>query len=279
MQDSRLVTQPSSLTDSPRADAVLDLQDVSFRRGERMILSDISFTVRPGEHWALLGANGAGKSTILGFAGARTFPSSGNVDILGSRMGRVELAALRKRIGHVNPRLKVLSDPTSVALVLAGLAGAVEVPPRFVPTDEQSERARELLTRVGLGHRLDGRWSTMSQGERGRALIARALMVDPELLLLDEPTTGLDIAAREALLETVDGLRNARPTLGSVLVTHHLEELPESTTHALIIKDGVIVARGPVGEAVTSETITEAFDYPIRVTHHEGRWGARAGRR
>lgn len=244
-----------------------------------MILEDISFTVRAGEHWALLGPNGAGKSTILGFVGARTFPSSGTVDVLGERLGQVELAALRKRIGHVNPRHPVLSDPVAKDLVLAGIAGSIELPPRFDPTEAQLARAEELLSRVGLADRLSAKWSTMSQGERGRALIARALIVEPELLLLDEPTTGLDIAAREQLLETVDELRRAHPRLGSVLVTHHLEELPESTTHALIIKGGKIIASGPVEESVTSETISDAFSYPIRVTHHEGRWGARAERR
>lgn len=259
--------------------AVLDLHDVSFRRGERLILEGIDLTVRPGEHWALLGPNGAGKSTILGFCGARTFPSTGTVDVLGRRLGRVELAALRREIGHVNPRHPLLSDIHATDLVLTGLTGSIELPPRFEAAPEQLAHARVLLTKVGLGERLDAAWSTLSQGERGRALIARALMGHPRLLLLDEPTTGLDIAAREQLLETVDELRAHTPELASVLVTHHLEEMPGSTTHALVIAHGRIVAAGPAEESVTTETISEAFEHPIKVGRDEGRWWARALRR
>lgn len=258
---------------------MLRLDGVAFRRQQREILTDIHLTVRPGEHWALLGPNGAGKSTILGFCGARTFPSEGTVDVLGERLGHVELAALRKRIGHVNPRHPLLSDIHATDLVLTGITGSIELPPRFTATADQVAHAHQLLRDVRLGERLDAAWSTMSQGERGRALIARSLIIHPELLLLDEPTTGLDIAARELLLETVDALREATPSLASVLVTHHLEEMPETTTHALIIKHGRIVASGPVEEAVTTETISAAFDHPIRVTRDDGRWNARADRR
>lgn len=271
------MSAPTSTPSHPAS--VLELRDVGFRRGERTILEQIDLTVRPGEHWALLGPNGAGKSTILGFCGARTFPSSGSVDVLGERLGHVELAALRRRIGHVNPRHPLLSDIHATELVLTGITGSIEVPPRWAPTEDQVQEAHSLLDGVGLGERHDAKWSTMSQGERGRALIARALIVHPELLLLDEPTTGLDIAAREQLLETVDALRVADPALASVLVTHHLEEMPASTTHAMLIKHGRVVASGPVSESVTTETISEAFDHPIRVTRDEGRWNARADRR
>jgi len=138
--------------------------------------------------------------------------------------------------------------------------------------------ARELIHSVGLDERRDTRWPTLSQGERGRALIARALISDPRLLLLDEPTTGLDVAAREQLLETIDGLSHSVPELASVLVTHHLEELPETTTHALLISHGRTVAIGGIDETITTDTVTRAFEHPIRVEKADGRWSARAVR-
>ncbi|GAA0421753.1 ATP-binding cassette domain-containing protein [Leifsonia naganoensis] len=263
---------------TPAAPAVLELREVTFRRDGTHILDGIDLTVRAGEHWALLGPNGAGKSTVLGFCGALTFPTSGTVDVLGRRLGRVELQELRRHIGHVNPRHPVRSPLTVTEVVLTGLTGSLEPPMRWEATVEQIARAHELLHSVGLDSRRDARWPTLSQGERGRTLIARALIADPQLLLLDEPTTGLDVAAREQLLETIDGLAHTAPDLASVLVTHHLEELPETTTHALLISHGRIVATGPIEQAVTTETVTRAFEHAIRVERADGRWSARAVR-
>ncbi|WP_348787002.1 ATP-binding cassette domain-containing protein [Leifsonia sp. NPDC080035] len=259
-------------------DTVLELRDVTFRRDGNQILDGIDLTVRAGEHWALLGPNGAGKSTVLGFCGALTFPTSGTVDVLGRRLGRVELQELRRHIGHVNPRHPVRSPLTVTEVVLTGITGTLERPMRWEPTSEQLARARELIHTVGLDERSQARWPTLSQGERGRSLIARALISEPRLLLLDEPTTGLDVAAREQLLETIDGLSHTAPDLASVLVTHHLEELPETTTHALLISHGRIVAVGPIAEAITTESVTRAFEHPIRVERADGRWSARAVR-
>jgi iron complex transport system ATP-binding protein len=259
-------------------ETVLELRDVTFRREGRHILEDIRFVVRTGEHWALLGPNGAGKSTVLGFCGAVAFPTSGTVDVLGRRLGRVELQELRRHIGHVNPRHPVRSPLTVTDVVLTGLTGSIEPPMRWEATAAELAHALELIGAIGLDDRRDARWPTLSQGERGRALIARALISEPRLLLLDEPTTGLDVAAREQLLETIDGLSVAVPDLASVLVTHHLEELPETTSHALLLSHGRIVASGPIEEAVTTETVTAAFEHPIRVERAEGRWSARAVR-
>ena len=258
---------------------VLRLDAVTFRRSGKEILHGIDLEVASGEHWALLGANGAGKSTILGFCGAQTHPTSGTVDVLGHRLGGVALQELRQHIGHVNPRHAIESAMTVTDVVLTGFTGTIEQMMRWEATAAQRERAAELVTLVGLGDKLGAVWPTMSQGERGRALIARALVADPALLLLDEPTTGLDVAAREQLLETIDDLCRTEQELASILVTHHLEELPESTTHAMVIKDGSVLASGPVADTVTSELISEAFDHPIDVTHTGGRWAARARRR
>ena len=258
---------------------VLRLDAVTFRRNGTQILHGIDLTVAASEHWALLGPNGAGKSTILGFCGAQTHPTSGTVDVLGRRLGRVDMQELRRHIGHVNPRHPVRSDITALEVVLTGFTGTIEPMMRWQPTDAERARAAELVDMVGLGARREVRWPTMSQGERGRSLIARALAASPALLLLDEPTTGLDVAAREQLLETIDDLSRSEPDVASVLVTHHLEELPESTTHAMVIADGRALAAGTVGDVLTSETISEAFRHPIDVTHHNGRWSARARRR
>ncbi|MGN6426732.1 MAG: ABC transporter ATP-binding protein [Leifsonia sp.] len=259
-------------------DTVLELRDVTFRRDGTRILDGIDLTVRAGEHWALLGPNGAGKSTVLGFCGALTFPTSGTVDVLGRRLGRVELQELRRHIGHVNPRHPVRSPLSVTDVVLTGITGTLERPMRWEPTAAELARARELIHTVGLDDHRESRWPTLSQGERGRSLIARALISDPRLLLLDEPTTGLDVAAREQLLETIDDLSHSAPELASVLVTHHLEELPETTTHALLISHGRIVAVGPIADAITTENVTRAFEHPIRVERADGRWSARAVR-
>lgn len=259
-------------------DTVLELRDVTFRRGGTEILAGVDLTVRAGDHWALLGPNGAGKSTLLGFCGALTFPTSGTVDVLGRRLGRVELQELRRHIGHVNPRHPLRSALSVTDVVLTGLTGTMERPLRWEPTVAELDRAAGLLHTVGLDARRDARWPTLSQGERGRTLIARALLAQPSLLLLDEPTTGLDVAAREQLLETIDGLSRTEPALASVLVTHHLEELPETTSHALLISRGRAVATGAIEEAVTTDTVTRAFEHPIRVERDGGRWSARAVR-
>lgn len=263
----------------PDPHAVLDLHDVTFRREGTEILHGIDLRVDPGERWALLGPNGAGKSTILGFCGAVEHPTSGTVDVLGRRIGRTELQALRREIGHVNPRHAVRSAITAREVVLTGITGTVERVMRWTPEPDQVERADEMLELVGLENRREVVWPTMSQGERGRALIARALVSDPRLLLLDEPTTGLDVAAREQFLETLDDLSEHHPELTTVLVTHHLEELPASTTHAVVIAHGSIVSAGTAAEVVTTEVISRAFEHPIEVTREGGRWGARARRR
>lgn len=256
--------------------SVLELDDVTFRRDGKQIIDGISLTVQAGEHWALLGPNGAGKSTLLGFCAAVTFPTTGTVRVLGRQMGRTDLTVLRRSIGHVNPRHRLQYPLTVREVVLTGITATIDTAARWTPSLEQVRRAEELIDTVGLSARVDAVWPTLSQGERGRALIARALISDPQLLLLDEPTTGLDVAAREQLLETLDTLDDTHPDMASILVTHHLEELPTSTTHALLIADGRAVASGPALDAVTTDHVTTAFAHPVTVGHQDGRWTARA---
>ena len=260
------------------AETVLDIADVTFRRGHTQILHGIDLRIDAGEHWVLIGPNGAGKSTLLSFASAQVFPTSGTVDILGSRMGRVELAALRRLIGHVNPRHPLRSNLSVREVVLTGLTGTVERPMRWEPAPEDVVKADAQIAEVGLTSRADAGWKVLSQGERGRALVARSLIADPQLLLFDEPTTGLDVAAREQLLETIDALSVRSPELSTLLVTHHLEEIPETTTHAALISDGRLTAAGPIAEVLTSEQVSAAFDHPIEVGFADRRWSARAVR-
>ena len=258
--------------------AVLELNNVSFRRNRKEILHDVSFTVRRGEQWVMLGPNGAGKSTILGFCGALTHPTTGTVDVLGHRLGRVELQALRRRIGHVNPRHPLQSALSVTDVVLTGITGTTERQMRWSPNTQEVTKAQHLIDVLGLSALAEDRWPTLSQGERGRTLIARALISDPELLLLDEPSTGLDVAAREQLLDTLSLLSSTHPELASVLVTHHLEELPVTTTHAVLISEGRVTAAGPAREVLTSAAVTATFNHPLEVEHTHGRWSARSAR-
>lgn len=269
---------PVSSTHPIDPTAVLELHQVDFRRGQVQILQQISVTVRPGEHWALLGPNGAGKSTILGMCGAQTHPSSGTVDVLGQRLGRVELAALRKQIGHVDPRHRLRSALTVREVLLTGLTGTIEPPMRWTPTVEDLALVAELAEQVGMAAKLDREWPLLSQGERGRTLIGRALACRPELLLLDEPTTGLDMASREQLLETIDDLSHSDPQLASVLVTHHVEELPESTTHAVLLAGGRTVGQGLIEQVLTTAAVSAAFGHPIQIGRVGRRWTAHAVR-
>ncbi|GAA4668026.1 ABC transporter ATP-binding protein [Gordonia humi] len=258
---------------------VLALDAVTFRRSGREILHGIDLTVRAGEHWALLGPNGAGKTTIVGFCAAQSHPTSGTVEVLGKRLGRVDMAELRRHIGHVNPRHPLRSPLSVLEVVLTGFTGTIDAAMRWEPTAGQVARARAAIAEVGLADRETFLWPNMSQGERGRALVARALAPEPDLLLLDEPTTGLDVAAREQLLETVDSLAHTSPEVASILVTHHLEELPETTSHAMVIAHGDVVAAGPVDDVITTDVISQAFEHPIAVDHEGRRWSARAIRR
>ena len=258
---------------------VLGARDVHVVRDGNPILQDVSLTVRAGEHWALLGANGAGKTTLLSLLGALVHPTHGTVEVLGRRLGTVDLRELRSYVGHVNPRHPLRSPLPVRDVVLTGLTNSVERPPRWAPTAEQELRADRLIRTLGLADRRAARWPTLSQGERGRTLIARALMPEPRLLLLDEPATGLDLPGREQLLDALDTLRREHPALATVLVTHHLEELPPGTTHALLLRAGRELARGPVDAVLTSDRIGTCFGLPLALERRDGRWSVRLCRR
>jgi iron complex transport system ATP-binding protein len=252
---------------------------VDLVRADRLLLDQVTMTIQAGEHWALLGPNGAGKSTLLQLMATLAYPTRGNVDVLGQRLGRVNVFALRPWIGHVSPHHRVDQDRSVRDVVLTGVTGTIQLVQRREVTAAELDRAAALIGLVGLGGRDDARWGVLSQGERGRTLIARALMAQPRLLLLDEPATGLDVAGREQLLGSLDELRRQLPDLATVLVTHHLEELPASTTHALLLRDGRVLAAGPVGQVLTTELASACFGHPVEVVQRAGRWAAVSGGR
>ena len=263
----------------PVVAATIDVSNVDFVRDKRYLLHDVTLTVLPGEHWVLIGPNGAGKTTLLKLLGAHAHPTHGTVRVLGHQLGKVDMRELRRSIGHVDPR-HPLEWPLSVhQVVLTGATNTIALQQRWTPTPAQIQQADDLIGVLGMNALREARWQTLSSGERGRALIARALMPEPSLLLLDEPATGLDLAAREQLLSGLDGLGSQFPALASVLVTHHLEEIPASTTHAVLLREGEVVAQGAAREVITSEHISKTFDHPVQITHDDGltgRWAARA---
>ncbi|MFE6235111.1 ABC transporter ATP-binding protein [Cellulosimicrobium sp. NPDC057862] len=259
--------------------AVLDLKGVTVRRHPKTILDAVDWQVNEGERWVVLGRNGAGKTTLLQVASARMHPTAGTADILGERMGRVDVFELRPRIGLASAALaeQIPGDETVRDVVLTAAYG---VTGRWREEYEEfdAERASDLLAAFGVDHLADRLFGTLSEGERKRTQIARSLMTDPELLLLDEPAAGLDLGGREELVGALSELAGdpASPVL--VLVTHHVEEIPPGFTHLLLLKDGVVHTAGPVEEVLTAENLSDAFGMPLLVAHGGGRWMARAAR-
>ncbi|MFE0375855.1 ABC transporter ATP-binding protein [Streptomyces inhibens] len=273
-------TQPLERPEPAAARVIAALEGVGVRRYTtgQVILDALDWTVRSGEHWALLGANGAGKTTVLRLIGALMFPTVGTVEVLGHRLGSVDVRELRAVIGLVSSAQKVPQDATGHTVVLTGATGTVQ--PLWRKYDEATrERAHELLAELDCKELADRPYGVCSGGQRARILIARALMADPSLLLLDEPFNALDLPSREDLIDALHRLALGRPELATITVTHHLEELSPAIGHALLLRDGRVQARGPVDEVLTSERMTACFGRPIAVSRHEGRWLARSGRR
>lgn len=255
----------------------LRLHDVSFVRNGNVILRDVDWKVAARDRWVVVGPNGSGKTTLLSIAGARLHPSSGTVEILGERLGASDWRAVRGRVGYVSGALVRNLRPTLHAgeVVVTGLNGALE-PWWHHYGDADRARARALLDAAGVGHLYDRPFGVISEGERQQVLLARVLMADPGLLLLDEPFAGLDLGARERLLARLGALACDPATVPIVLVTHHVEEIPRGTTHALVLGAGRVVAAGPIEAALTSTTVGEAFGLPLEVARDGSRWSARA---
>jgi iron complex transport system ATP-binding protein len=256
---------------------VLTMHAVTVVRGERTILGPLDFQIRNGERWVILGPNGAGKSTLLNILATRIFPTSGTVKILDQEMGKVDLFELRTRIG-VCASLLAEDIPDDELVRDVVLTAAYAVLGRWNEDYDlwDESRAVALLTTFGVRDMADRRYYTLSDGEKKRVQIARALMADPEILLLDEPTAGLDLGGREDLLSRFAEYSTDPHAPASIVVTHHIEEIPFGTTHALIIKDGSIAVSGPITSVITSEHMSAVFGIDIEVTSANGRFFARS---
>jgi iron complex transport system ATP-binding protein len=257
--------------------AILELSDISVRRGDRIILGPINWQVLEGERWVVLGPNGAGKTTLLQICSSLIHPTTGEINILGEKLGKVDVFELRTRIGLTSSALVEQLPPDELVMdvvLTAAYAMLGRWQEKYDLWDES--RAMALLTALGvreLGERLFG---SLSEGEKKRVQIARALMADPELLLLDEPASSLDLGGREDLLRRIESLSKDPLAPATVIVTHHIEEIPVGTTHALLLREGAVVAQGEVASVITDQNLTQAYGLAITVQNEGGRFFARA---
>ncbi|HEY6058178.1 MAG TPA: ABC transporter ATP-binding protein [Candidatus Limnocylindrales bacterium] len=255
---------------------VIALHDVVVRREGTTLLGPIDWLVSGGERWAILGPNGSGKTTLLRVASSYLWPSSGSVELLGNRLGDVDARELRQRVGYGSPALAaMLPDSLTAREVVVTARFAALGPWWHTYSDDDRKRAADLLVRLGCGALAERAFGVLSTGERQRVQIARALMAAPDLLLLDEPAAGLDLGAREALIDRLSALA-AEPDLPAiVLVTHHVEEIPAGFTHALLLRAGVAVACGSIDASLTGATLSDAFGLPLELDAVAGRYAAR----
>lgn len=275
-------SSPSNASNGAASErSAVRVQDVTVWRWSQqlarktVLLHDINWEAGMGEHWVILGPNGAGKTTLLNLAGAVTHPSSGTVDVLGRRLGRTDMRELRELIGFVDANIarSLRGTYTAREIVLTGAFGSLIVLHRRI-TPEHHARADAMLATVGALELVERRFDECSQGERQRILLARALMAEPSLLLLDEPASGLDLPSRERLVRALVTLAAERPHLPTITVTHHLEEIPPTSTHALLLADGGILAQGPIADVLTSTRVSECFGVPVDVERRHNRWAA-----
>ena len=256
---------------------VLELADVSVRRSGTYLLQEVTWSVAESDRWVILGPNGAGKTTLLQVAAALMHPTEGYAAILGEILGGVDVFELRPRIGLTSVALadRIPRDERVRDVVMtASYAVVGRWRESYESYDE--DRANVLLKRLGVASLAGRTFGTLSEGERKRVQIARAMMSDPELLLLDEPAAGLDLGGREALVTTLGELAADPASPAMVLVTHHVEEIPRGFTHVLLLREGRVVASGPLEQTLTAESLSTTFGLPLTVSRDDGRWSARA---
>jgi iron complex transport system ATP-binding protein len=257
--------------------AILELSSISVQRGDRIILGPLDWQVLEGQRWVVLGPNGAGKTTLLQICSSLIHPSTGSITILGQILGKVDVFELRTRIGLTSSALvdQLPSDEIVMDVVLtAAYAMFGRWQEKYDLWDES--RAMALLTALGVRELGNRNYGTLSDGEKKRVQIARALMADPELLLLDEPASALDLGGREDLLKRIETFSNDPFAPATVIVTHHIEEIPSGTTHALLLRDGKTVAQGLIQSVINDENLSIAYGLPISVQSEHGRYFARA---
>ena len=257
--------------------SIIDFRDVEVRRGNRTILGPLQWSVGPGERWVILGPNGAGKTTLLNLAASLMHPTKGSVSLLGGELGKVDVFELRPRIGFASSAMSDLL-PYDEKVIDIVLTAAYAVMGRWLEKYDlwDESRAKALLTILGVREIADQYFGTLSEGEKKRVQISRALMADPELLLLDEPAAGLDLGGREDILRRITEFVNDPHAPATIIVTHHIEEIPIGTTHALLLKDGKALAQGSLLSVLTSENLSALYGISIDVQNLAGRFFARA---
>lgn len=252
-------------------DKVITFQDVSWRRNKQEILSEINWETNQNEHWCILGLNGSGKTSLLNIVTGYNYPTSGKVSVLGNEFGKTNLPHLRKKIGYVSSSLEqfshILNRETVEAIVVSGKFASFGLYENV--TDEAWQEANNLLMKLRLSYLKGKAFHTLSQGERRRVLIARALMSHPEILILDEPCSGLDILSREQVLNLMDDMKQIDCHL--LYVTHHIEEITDIISHVLLVRDGKIVAAGPKHEVLTNELLSDTYKLPVSIHWNENR--------
>jgi iron complex transport system ATP-binding protein len=273
--DGRVLDAPAFTP--PDDDTVIAFDRVSVIRSGNYLIRGLSWQVELDERWVVLGPNGAGKTTLLNLASARMHPSRGTAYVLGEKLGRTDVNELRTRVGITTGQLAERVPPNERVLDVVVTAAWSVVGRWRESYDPQDEaRARALLGQLGMGALVEREFGTLSEGERKRTQIARALMTDPELMLLDEPTAGLDLGGREDLISRLTQLAEDPDAPAMVLVTHHVEEIPPGFTHAMLLREGTVVASGLLGETLTADNLSKTFGLPLVVQRTGDRYAARS---
>lgn len=254
-------------------ETVIEVNDVSWEREQKLVLNNVNWTVHKGEHWAILGLNGSGKTTLLSMITGYVWPMKGYITVFGHRYGTVDLRELRKRIGWVSSSFQERIHPneTALHLVISGLHASIGLFER--PTPAHVDKALHLMTTLGCAHLVHHEYRTCSHGEKQKLLIVRALMASPELLILDEPCTGLDFVSRQSLLKSIANVVNQADAPTILYVTHHVEEIFPGLTHTLLLRDGTVFASGITNEVLTDECLSALYGIPVRVSwQNERAW-------
>ena len=256
-------------------ESLLAIEDVIVRRANRTILGPINWSVEDGQRWVILGPNGAGKTTLLQLLAALIHPTSGEVSILGNRLGAVDVFELRPRIGFTSSAMMEIL-PSEERVIDIVLTSAYAIAGRWQEEYDlwDESRAKALLTTFGVRDLAERTFGTLSEGEKKRVQISRALMADPEVLLLDEPAAGLDLGGREDILHRITQYTSDEQSPVTIIVTHHIEEIPAGTTHALLLKDGIVAHAGPISQVLTEENITEVFGVSVQLQFNGARYFA-----
>ena len=253
-------------------ETVIEMKDVSWRRLGKTILTNINWTVKQGEHWAVLGLNGAGKTTLLNMVNGYIWPTTGTVSVLGERFGKTDIREMRKSIGWVSSAMQERLNERHLTqdIIVSGKFASVGLY-HLEPTEDDFNRAYHLMEKLGCAHLYDRTYEKCSNGEKQKILIARGLMPSPRLLILDEPTSGLDFIAREELMETLNDLTKTEDSPTIIFVSHHIEEVLPAFTHTLLLKAGTIFDQGKREHTLTSSNLTAFFEKPIQVEWHQNR--------